>query len=166
MKKSILVIIVSFLSVTLSYSAAPTNSVVDGSYGIYTDTVIYSSTGFDTVGATDSTTLFSKGLNYPGEGWQWILVRSAITGGGSDSVALQVVCDALDGSDNLLYRTVVDTFTAAAGEAVLLPIGGTIFGIKYRVRLIGITGNGGVVILNRLYLMKRRVEVKSIPAGR
>jgi hypothetical protein len=165
--KQLFAIFVFLMAVTSVYSLAPTDAVIDGGYEVACDTIIKATGPFDTLsGATDSVTVFTKNLNYRGEGWQYILVRDAITGGGSDSVKIAVVLDALDGNNNLFYRTVVDSFTASTGEAVRLPIGGTVIGTKYRVKFLTYTDNGGVVILNRIYLFKRRVNVKSVPDGK
>ena len=139
-------------------AAAPAYSATDAFYqygGV--DIAISTSTGLDTLsGATDSMTLLSGKAFDVQSGWQYILVRDAFSGAGSDSVAIQVNLDALDKDGNLLYRTAIDSFTASAGEAVLLPLLGTVFGHKYRIKLHTYTGNGGEVILNRFYIYKRR----------
>lgn len=139
---------------------APAYSATDAYYqygGV--DIAISTSTGLDTLsGATDSMTLLSGKAFDVQSGWQYILVRDAFSGDGSDSVAIQVNLDALDKDGNLLYRTAIDSFTQAAGEAVLLPLLGTVFGHKYRIKLHTYTGNAcvGKVILNRFYIYKRR----------
>ena len=112
---------------------------------------ISSAAAYDTLVATDSINLVTTTGR---DGAELFLVRDAITGGGSDSVAVQVMVDALDGNGNLLYRTIADSLTAAAGEAISLP---AIVGAKMRIKRVGYTGNGGVVILNRIYLAARRV---------
>lgn len=167
MKKSIFVIIMTLTLGAIIFAAAPTNAVIDGAYETWSDTVISSVASFDTLVAQDSVTLFTRALTGVDRGWQYILVRDAISGDGSDSTYLYVYIDAMDGAGNVFYRTKVDSFVAAAGQAVLLPIGGTIFGDKYRCKLIGhATDNGGEVVINRLTLFKRRVATKPIPSGR
>ncbi|NLG18759.1 MAG: hypothetical protein GX556_15635 [Fibrobacter sp.] len=137
---------------------APAYSATDASYqygGV--DIAISTSTKFDSLrGATDSMTLLSGKAFDVQSGWQYILVRDAFSG--SDSVAIQVNLDALDKDGNLLYRTAIDSFKQAAGEAVLLPLLGTVFGHKYRIKLHTYAGNGGkeAVYLNRFYIYKRR----------
>lgn len=152
---------IAILALALVVSAAaPTDNVVDAVYengGV--DTIIKNTTGLDTLAGVDSTTLISGHIFAPG--WRYILVRDRITGtaadgSGTDSVALQVRVDALDGNGNLFYSTLVDSMTTVAGEAILLPITGTVFGSKIRIKLIGYTGNGGQVILNRFSIYKRR----------
>ena len=136
---------------------APAYSATDASYQ-YGGVDIAISV-FDTLsGATDSMTLLSGKAFDVQSGWQYILVRDAFSGSDSDSdsVAIQVNLDALDKDGNLLYRTAIDSFTEAAGEAVLLPLLGTVFGHKYRIKLHTYTGHGGEVILNRFYIYKRR----------
>lgn len=141
-------------------AAAPAYSATDAYYqygGV--DIAISTSTKFDSLcGATDSMTLLSGKAFDVQSGWQYILVRDAFSGDGSDSVAIQVNLDALDKDGNLLYRTAIDSFTQAAGEAVLLPLLGTVFGHKYRIKLHTYTGNAcvGKVYLNRFYIYKRR----------
>lgn len=139
-------------------AAAPAYSATDAYYqygGV--DIAISTSTKLDSLcGDADSMTLLSGKAFDVQSGWQYILVRDAFSGDGSDSVAIQVNLDALDKDGNLLYRTAIDSFTQAAGEAVLLPLLGTVFGHKYRIKLHTYTGNGGKVILNRFYIYKRR----------
>jgi hypothetical protein len=118
---------------------------------------ISSAASLDTVVKTDSVTLLdSKAFGTARDGWEYILLRDVITGDGADSVNMRLVVDALDGSGNLFYRTEVDTMTDSTGEAISLPINNSVNGWKYRIKLIGITGNGGEVILNRMYIIKRR----------
>lgn len=155
MRKILIALLSVFSFVVVSFAAAPTNAAVDAIYengGIEYD--ISTAAGFDTLSGVDSTILVT-GRAFP-PGWQYVLIRDAITGGGSDSVAMQVIVDALDKNGNLFYRSTVDSFTTAAGEAVLLPLTGTIFGSKIRIKLVSYTGNGGVVILNRFSIYKRR----------
>lgn len=139
-------------------AAAPAYSATDAYYqygGV--DIAISTSTKLDSLcGDADSMTLLSGKAFDVQSGWQYILVRDAFSGAGSDSVKIQVNLDALDKDGNLLYRTAIDSFTEAAGQAVLLPLLGTVFGHKYRIKLHTYTGNGGVVILNRFYIYKRR----------
>lgn len=138
-------------------AAAPAYSATDAFYqygGV--DIAISTSTGLDTLsGAADSMTLLSGKAFDVQSGWQYILVRDAFSVSDTDTVAIQVNLDALDKDGNLLYRTAIDSFTQAAGEAVLLPLLGTAFGHKYRIKLHTYTGNDKV-ILNRFYIYKRR----------
>lgn len=141
-------------------AAAPAYSATDAYYqygGV--DIAISTSTKLDSLcGDADSMTLLSGKAFDVQSGWQYILVRDAFSGEASDndSVAIQVNLDALDKDGNLLYRTAIDSFKQAAGEAVLLPLLGTVFGHKYRIKLHTYSGNGGRVILNRFYIYKRR----------
>ena len=152
--------------VGMSQAAAPNLSFIYGAPEVAVDTAIRSTAGFDTLSGVDSSTLFTKALIGINSAWNYILVRDALTGGGTDSLKLQVMLDALDGSGNLLYRTVCDSFTTAAGEAVLLPVGTSSFGTKYRVKIVGYTDNGGQVILNRFFLYKARITSKSLSPAR
>ena len=152
--KKFLSLFAVLLCVAVVNAAAPTYSTTDAviEYGGLDYTI--ASGALDTLVGVDSVTLVSGRAFSPD--WQYILVRGAVTGTGSDSVAMQVRCDALDSDNNLLYSTPVDSLTAAAGEAIFLPIFGSVIGSKIRIKLIGYTGNGGQVILNRLHIYKRR----------
>lgn len=152
--------------VTGIFAAPPTNAVTNAAYefgGIDVNLPISSAAGFDTLAAVDSSTLIvSKPFGGAGQGWEYILVRDAITGTGSDSVKIQVVLDALDGKGVLLYRTAIDSFTTSGGESVLLPVYTTSIGSSFRIKLISYTDNGGQVILNRFYVYKRRPLISNI----
>lgn len=151
--RSILAGLVVLVAVFAAHSAAPTYATTNGVYEWKKDTTIDSDGAFDTLAATDSTTIVSGWT--PDNAWEYILVRDPITGTGSDSVKVQVRMDCYDGS-NLIYSVYPDSFTAAAGEAVFLPIAGTAFGTKFTIKGVGYTDNGGQVILNRLAIWKRR----------
>lgn len=118
--------------------------------------------GFDTLVGVDSTTLVTK-ISIP-SGSLYILQRGAVTGTGSDSVAMQVVVDAYDQSGNFLQRTAVDTFSTSAGEQIAIPFFDSIFGDKFTVKLVSYTGNGGQVILPamRFYIRKVFTETKPV----
>lgn len=140
-------------SVAYSLPASATSGDVVYEYGGLD--YIISTSAFDTLAtATDSTTLLS-GKSFSPD-WQYILVRNAITGTGSDSVKLAVRVDALDSDGSLLYSTLADSLTTSDGEQILLPIFGSVFGQKIRIKLIAYTGNGGQVILNKFQIYKRR----------
>lgn len=155
MKKTLLTIglILAFAGIT--QAAAPTYAAVDGVYEYGIDTVISSSTSYDTIiGSADSTTLVTKRTF--DKGWEYILVRDAITGNGSDSVLQYVSVRCFDGSGNQIYSVNVDSCTAAAGQAILLPIGGSLFGVTYTIKYKATTGAGGQCINNRIAIWKRR----------
>jgi hypothetical protein len=111
----------------------------------------------DTVGGTNSVTLFSN-LKFPNF-WNYILVPSKITGAGNDSVKLHIIVEALDKDGNLLTRTIVDSLTDSICSEIYLPINETIHGAKFSIKAKGITGNGGVVILNKFYIYLRRAVI-------
>lgn len=151
------------LAAVVSYAGAPTGETVDANYVWELDPngSIDSDGAYDTLAAdNDSTAKFLSGFK-PDKGYQYILVRDAITGTGSDSVEVEVVVDTKDGSGNLLYRTLVDSFTSSAGEAIFLPIGETLIGHKFDVHLKAGAAVGTQVILNRLYLYRRKAVVRT-----
>jgi hypothetical protein len=154
MKKLILSALLSFFVVGAAYATAPTYGTTDATYEYGGLATTISSGVFDTLKGVDSTTLISNFVWEPD--WQYVLVRDAITGTGSDSVAIQVRADCLNSSGNLLYSVLVDSLTASEGEAIFLPLSGTLFGSKLRIKLVGYAGNGGEVILNKFYIFKRR----------
>lgn len=146
--------LVVLLVVAGCFAAAPTfnSSDVVYEYGGLDYTI--ASGAFDTLVGTDSTTLVSGKTFNPD--WQYILTRGAITGTGSDSVKLAVRADCLDSDGSLIYSVPIDSLTAADGEAIFVPITGSLFGSKIRIKLVAYTGNGGQVILNNLRIFKRR----------
>lgn len=156
MKKTFIAAFFAFVIAGLGVAnaAAPTYGATDATYEYGGLASTISSSVFDTLAETDSTTLIS-GFTWDPD-WQYVLVRDAITGTGSDSVAMQVRADCLNSSGTLVYSVPIDSLTAAAGEAVFIPISGTIFGSKLRIKLVTYTGNGGQVILNKFYIFKRR----------
>jgi hypothetical protein len=115
----------------------------------------------DTVKATDSVRVFHL-LQVPPAA-DYVFTRNAITGNGSDSVALQVVIDSYDAGKNLIGRTVVDTLLTAAGEALAVPLNASIVGSFFSMKLIGLATNGGDVIVNRWALYARKLYKESKP---
>jgi hypothetical protein len=133
-------------------AAVPTYAAVDGVYEWAVDTTIVPG---DTLEAdADSTILLS---NYTVEqGWQYILYRGAFTGDGSDSVKVRVEVYNENSAGTRFYATNVDSFTASAGEAIDLSVGGLNFGSRIDVRLYSYSDNGGEVVNPTYYLVKRR----------
>lgn len=127
-----------------------------------TDGVVYDwydsswTEGADTlVAATDSFDILSNVNIDPG--WEYILVRNAFTGDGSDSVKVAVNVRCENDTGGFIYSVAVDSFTASAGEAVALDVGGQVYGDQFDVRLNSYTDNGGEVILpTKWMLVKRR----------
>ena len=150
MKTLILVLIVAVASFS---QGVMTSSVVDGAYEVYLDTVLGTS-ATDSLAAADSSTLCTK---FPADNnLEYILVRDAFTGTGSDSVSVQVRSDAYDADGNFLYSVVTDSFTTSAGESILLTWNRTQVAYSYTLKLIGYGDDGGQLITNRLQLWKRR----------
>ena len=133
-------------------AAAPTYAAVDGVYEWYIDTTI---TPGDTIaGASDSTVLVS---NYEIEtGWQYMMYRTAFTGGATDSVKVYVRVDNNTDAGTLLYATNVDSFTTSGGEVIDLSIGGSNYGSEIDIVLKAYTDNGGELINGTYYILKRR----------
>lgn len=137
----------------------------------YVELIVAKGSAWDTLSGVDSATFATK-ITIP-FGCYTVLTRAAITGGGADSVNAQVVVDAYDINNNFLYRTAVDTFTTASsacpGEQIAIPIYSTIFGDKFTIKIISLSGAGagGVQILNsmRLYVRKLFIETKQLVGG-
>lgn len=146
--------LVVLLVIAGCFAAAPTYNSSDVAYEYGGLDYTIASGAFDTLVGADSTTLVSNKIFNPD--WQYILTRSAITGTGSDSVKLIVRADCLDSDGSLIYSTPIDSLTSSDGEAIFIPIVGTMFGSKFRIKLVAYTGNGGQVILNNLRIFKRR----------
>lgn len=154
MKKILSVLTILLVAFAVN-ATAPTWAALDAYYEVARDTTISSTTAYDTlIGTADSTTLVTLRKFEPG--WEYVLVRDAITGTGSDSVAVYVAVRCFDENNVLLYTTNVATMTAAAGEAILLPINGSAFGVKYSIKYKATTDNGGQNINNRISIWKRR----------
>jgi len=111
---------------------------------------------YDTLSGADTSIMFTDFV--PTRGWEYILVRDAITGTGADSAYyyLQVDCkDAKRG--NVLYTANIDTIDGAAGVANIIPFGNTLIGTAFDIRLVGISGSTGFqAIVNRAMLYRRR----------
>ncbi len=154
--KTIFALLVLALALTCSAQGVMTSSLTNAQYEFQRASVIATS-AFDTLSETDSTTILSKYAFQPG--WEYFLVRNDISGSGSDSVKIALRMDLLTESGTQVYSTVCDSMTALAGEAMLLPINRSAFAMKATIKGITYTGNGGVVILNRLELWQRRAVV-------
>lgn len=157
MKKQVFALFALFVGV-VSYAAIPTSSVSDGSYTSLGKLTVSSAAAYDTIVATDSVTLVNKQKFTNGA--EYILAVGLITGGGSDSVALQVNVTAYDENSIFLIRKAVDTVTVATGKQVVLPVNSTIVGDKFSVTLTGLATNGGEVILGRIYVFYRKATVQ------
>lgn len=146
------------IALLLAAFALPVSAVENTD--VQTNEVLLASTisnaaAYDTIVSTATATVL---LAYTTDrfGSEYTLVWDAITGTGSDSVNLRVQVTALNASSASLYTTEVDTIANALGGATNLGLGSTIVGSKYTVKLIGTALNGTQVILNRMYLYKRK----------
>lgn len=136
--------------------SAPSWDATNANYFVGKDTIIATS-AFDTLtSATDSSDLITGWE--PDDGWEYALVKGAITGTGSDSVKIQVNLDCYDVNGTLIGRYVQDSITAAAFEIMELPVrGGVIPGHSFDIVAKCYTAAGGQAILNYLSIIKRRL---------
>lgn len=120
------------------------------------DTVISSSAGYDTLTAANDTTVLVSDFVFD-RGWQYFLANDSITGTGADSVDLDLVLEMYDCDGNMIQRK-DGVFTIAVDEGSYneLTVGEVYFGCRSRMLLKGSADVGSQVILNRVYIMKRR----------
>lgn len=97
-------------------------------------------------GATDSITVFSY-KQFEG-GWMYLLKTGIITGGGADSVKINIYVDAYDKNKKRIGRYLADSITSYTGYTCLLPIERSVSAAYYTIKAHAYTGNGGEVILN------------------
>lgn len=155
MKKNIFALILILTAVFISYSQPVTDAVVDAAYEFEYYNASSSSAAADTIGGADTTVLYSN--LKPERGWEYILVRDAITGTGSDSAYYYLHVRCKDSNGNLLYALNVDTIDGAAGLAEQIPFGGTLLGHKFDIWAIGTAAStGGQVIFNRSLMYRRK----------
>lgn len=155
--KKIFALLLVMLIAFIAFSAAPTYSTVDSNleFEFRNGDTISTVAAFDTLGATDSTTIVSDFV--PERPWEYIYIRDAITGTGADSVAVVVRVDCKDAyNGTVIYSVAIDTIVAAAGEAIAIPFGGTAFGNAFDIKLVSIAPSGGQLIINKGYLWRRR----------
>ena len=153
MKKNLFALIVLALTF-VSFAANPAKMTANGSASqIYMwDSTTYGGHS-DTIAATDSITV--KSGIVPEIGYEYVLQLGGVSGNGADSVDLEVYLEAFDGTTKI-GSAAIDTLSTANTEAILLPFGQVApFGQKYTVKLRGITGNGGDVVLDNLYIFRR-----------
>jgi hypothetical protein len=153
MKKFVLLALLAVAAVSL-FAAAPTTMTADGAMveGVVAPASTYNGHS-DSLIAPDSLWVL-KGFT-PEPGYEYILTRNTNTSGG-DTVDAQVLIDAYYNS-TLLARVPVDSFTAGAGEKILLPLGQTVFGTKYDLIIKTYAGTGGWNKYNGLAVLKRRL---------
>jgi hypothetical protein len=143
--------------VALLYAAAPTNTLTDANYEWGVARALSSAANSDTILTDGDSTIIVDDF-VPERNRQYIYVRDANTGTGSDSSYYQILVRCKTGVGGAtLYSVAVDTVTAAAGEAILLPFGETLFGNAFKIVAKGLSGSTGVqVIINREYLFERK----------
>ena len=157
--KSSSIVAVLLLIVAGVFAAAPSDGINDAIYEWGVKTTISSTANKDTL-AGDGDSVIIQSAFSPEQGHEYIYVRDAHTGGGSDSAYYSVIVRSYDAAGNLLYSVPIDTALTAAGEAIKIPFGETLIGNKFKIVAKGITGGtGGVVIFNRSYIYTRRPVV-------
>jgi len=153
------IVAVLLLMVAGVFAAAPSDGINDAIYEWGVKTTISSAANKDSLaGATDSVIIQSA--FFPEQGSEYIYVRDAHTGTGSDSSYYEVIVRSYDAAGNLLYSVAIDTALTAAGEAIKIPFGETLIGNKFKIVAKGISGgSGNPVIFNRSYIYTRRPVV-------
>lgn len=125
----------------------------DYSYKITPDTGLV-----DTLaGTSDSITIWTLKQFEPG--WHYVAKSGIITGGGSDSVKFIYAVDVYNSSKVRIGRYFsTDTVTTYTGSTIELPIFTQVMGSYYTIKAMSVTDNGGVVILNNLYIDRFRYK--------
>lgn len=144
------------LLAAMVFAAAPSDGVNDATYEWGLKYTISSAANDDSLaGGGDSVILYSN--LKPEQGYEYVYIRDAHTGGGSDSSYYELIVRCYDGAGSLLYSVKVDTAAAAEGEAIKLPFGETAIGGSFKIVAKGISGgSGNPVIFNRGYIYTRR----------
>jgi hypothetical protein len=152
--KCFLIPIFCLLSIAVSYATTPAAMTVNGAMveGVQAPATTYNGHS-DSLNAPDSLTLLKNFV--PEAGYEYILSRTAATGGG-DTVDAEVRIDGYYNSVKI-SAIAVDSFKTAAAQKVLLPFGQTVFGTKYNVIIKTYAGDGGKERLNGLCVFKRRI---------
>lgn len=153
-------IVLLLLLVGVTFAAAPTANSLGAPYYSKAYYTISASANSDTI-LTDADSVILASDFTPEAGYEYVYVRDANTGSGSDSAFYQVMirCKTAKGG-TVLYSLPIDTVVALAGEAIKLPFNETLFGGAYKIVLKGISGSTGVqVIVNKGYIYQRRAVV-------
>ena len=150
--------LILIISVFVFADAPQSNIYVMDAPAWSVDTVISSSTGFDTTVSVDSSTILTARNLDPD--YEYALIHDAFTGTGADSTAYAVRADMYmyRNDASVFYRATVDSLTSLYGECVVIPLGSSVFGGKMQLKLIGYTGAGSQVIINKLALYKRKIR--------
>lgn len=151
--KKIFAILILFLLASVCYAAEPSaysTGIEIWDYDI-DDTL---TAGGDTVTASGDSSVLYEDFN-PERGWHYRLARNAISGTGSDSVALAIYLRPEDWNETPICTVAVDSFTAAAGEYIEIPFG-TYPARQYDIVAAGYSGIGTQVIINRCMLFRVR----------
>ena len=141
---------IAVLTVFATVFAAPPSSTMYSNYTVQQEVAISID---DTIGATDSLTIVSNASFGAGDGKQYAIMYAAPTGGGTDSLKVQFVLDANNSSGSFVFRTVIDSMQTT-GDIIDLS---TIPAPSYTLKIKGYTGNGGEVIIPKMYLISRKI---------
>jgi len=111
-------------------------------------------------GTSDS--IFVKRSLFPEYGYEYVLQYNTASGGGSDSMqGLLYVYGKYDngsGTNSVIRTMFVDTLDDSTGEAFLLPIGQTVFGNNYDIKIKSGAANGGILDFSGISIWKRRLR--------
>jgi hypothetical protein len=152
MKNLVLIILVL---VGLSYSAVPSVANLANGYSVQLDSVFKTGTNPDTLTLTNAgdTVVIATALKLnQGEGFRYILNFAPFTGS-SPSVGVFVYTNDING--NVTSRTAIDTISTNFGRFIQIPLGYTLMGNSYTIKLAAITTN--TLIVRRVSLWKAKV---------
>lgn len=152
----IFLVMAVFASITFADALAAISVNAVPEFDKSNNDVVSSAVEYDTLSGADTSVMFTDFT--PIRGWEYVLVRDAITGTGSDSAYYYIRVDCKDAKrGNVLYSVNTDTINGSTGTANTIPFGNTLIGTAFDVYLVGVAGStGGQVILNRAGFWRRR----------
>ena len=136
MKKYVIGLFALLGVATLFMAAAPTDRVVDANTVLLDNWYqTLTPSKLKLTGSGDTCILASRWApKWPGS--DIIIARSIVRAAKGDSVGAILTVECLDKSYNTIYNYAVDTILTASGEAYRLPIGSTLVGSYFTIRLI------------------------------
>lgn len=165
--KKIFSIVLALGCLVTANAVAPSYSAVDAVYEwFFVDGYDPVTIADDTIAnnAADTVTVISD-LNIRGleQGYEYILQKKATTGGDGTAgeINLELFAVVKDSEGNTVQTVAIDTVagvTSTVGESILLPFGGSVFGMKVdlKYRTLQTSGNDTAILVGDHYLIKRR----------
>ena len=165
--KKVFIAVLALMLAGFAFATVPGFDAVNGNYMWGIDSTLKGA-AWDTLAGTSDTAIIASNLRLNGtsEGWQYILAFAPLTGtstiaGGAtvaDTVKARIEVIGKDGNGNTISKVLwIDSLTDANSKNIVFPAGGSMFGLMFDIKLESYAANGGQVILNRVYMLKRKV---------